>query len=237
MIIVQPGSDAFQTAALYPVGAALVWAIAAIATRVMSRERPETTSAWSAIVGLVFLTPMVAFDWRSLGLWEVALALLTGVLSTVGHWLLIRGYRHGPASVLAPYSYVQLLFASLFGLVVFGVLPGIRHHHRRRRHRRERPLHRPSREGAAPHRCGGRHRAADLTAQLRFSLRPVGGDVVGALAPQPLVALAEIAAALLDPFELAVRTRGLVGIVLVDACVHPRLAGDSSAYFGATSRG
>jgi drug/metabolite transporter (DMT)-like permease len=124
MIIVQPGSGAFQTAALYPIGAALVWAIAAIATRVMSTERPETTLAWSAIVGLVFLTPMVMFDWRSLGLWEVSLAILTGVLSTVGHWLLIRGYRHGPASVLAPYSYVQLLFASLFGLVVFGVLPG-----------------------------------------------------------------------------------------------------------------
>jgi len=123
MIIVQPGSGAFQIAALYPIAAALVWAIAAIATRVMSAERPETTLAWSAIVGLLFLTPIVILDWKAMTLWDVGLAILTGVLSTIGHWLVIRAYRDGPASVLAPYSYVQLLFASLFGLVVFGVLP------------------------------------------------------------------------------------------------------------------
>ena len=55
---------------------------------------------------------------------DFGFAVLTGVFSTVGHWLLIRAYRLGSASILAPYSYVQLLFASLFGFAAFGVIPG-----------------------------------------------------------------------------------------------------------------
>jgi drug/metabolite transporter (DMT)-like permease len=124
MVVVRPGSDAFQVAALFPVGAAMVWAGAAIATRIMSGERPETTLAWSAAVGVAVLTVMVPFQWRAPGGWEMLLAVLTGVGSTLGHWLLVQAYRKAPASVLAPFSYVQLVFASLFGYAAFGDLPG-----------------------------------------------------------------------------------------------------------------
>jgi drug/metabolite transporter (DMT)-like permease len=59
-----------------------------------------------------------------MSLHDLGFAVLTGVASTIGHWLLIRGYRLASASILAPYSYVQLLFASLFGFAAFGVIPG-----------------------------------------------------------------------------------------------------------------
>jgi drug/metabolite transporter (DMT)-like permease len=124
MLIVRPGSSAFQLAALYPIGAALVWAFAAIATRFMSAERPETTLAYSATVGLAVLSVMVPFVWQPMSMTDLAFAVLTGIFSTVGHWLLVRGYRLASASVLAPYSYVQLIFASLFGFAAFGVIPG-----------------------------------------------------------------------------------------------------------------
>src|SRR5260221_14540079 len=53
----------------------------------------------------------------------------------------------------------------------------------------------------------------------------------GSLAFQLLVALAIIAAALLDPLQAAVTVGGLVGIVLIDAGMHPRLAGGFLAVF------
>src|SRR3712207_6150829 len=59
MLVVQPGGSAFQMAALLPIGAALCWAVAAIATRLMSSERSETTLAWSAVTGLIALTAFV----------------------------------------------------------------------------------------------------------------------------------------------------------------------------------
>jgi drug/metabolite transporter (DMT)-like permease len=124
MLIVRPGTEAFQLAALFPIGAALVWAFATIATRHMNVERPETTLAYTAMVGFLILSALVPFEWRAMSLREVGYGLLTGLLSTAGHWLVIRGYRIASASILAPFSYVQLLFASLFGFAAFGAIPG-----------------------------------------------------------------------------------------------------------------
>src|SRR5207245_4523340 len=53
---------------------------------------------------------------------------------------------------------------------------------------------------------------------------------------QPLVALAVVAAALLDPLQAAVAVVGLVGIVLIEAGVQPRLAGTLTRIFGRDRR-
>ena len=124
MLVVQPGGSAFQMAALLPIGAALSWAVAAIATRLMSSERPEATLAWSAVIGLIVLTAFVPFNWRAPTTGEIGLAVLMGSFSTMGHWLIILAYRKAAASTIAPFSYVQLLFAGLLGFGVFGTVPG-----------------------------------------------------------------------------------------------------------------
>ncbi|WP_247654111.1 MULTISPECIES: DMT family transporter [Microvirga] len=124
MLVVQPGGSAFQMAALLPIGAALSWAVAAITTRLMSSERPEATLAWSAAIGLIALTAFVPFHWRTPTAAEVGLAVLMGGFSTMGHWLIILAYRKAAVSTIAPFSYVQLLFAGLLGFGVFGTVPG-----------------------------------------------------------------------------------------------------------------
>jgi len=125
MLVVQPGGEAFSLAAFLPMGAALSWAVAAIATRMMSSERPETTLAWSAVVGLLALTAFVPFGWHTPDLREIGIAALMGAFSTVGHWLIVLSYRRAPVSTLAPFSYVQLLFAGLAGFAAFGTVPGM----------------------------------------------------------------------------------------------------------------
>jgi len=125
MLVVQPGGDAFSLAALLPMGAALAWAFAAIATRMMSSERPETTLAWSALIGFLALSAYVPFAWQSPTWREIGIAFLMGTFSTVGHWLICVSYRKAPVSTLAPFSYVQLLFAGLMGFAAFGNVPGV----------------------------------------------------------------------------------------------------------------
>jgi drug/metabolite transporter (DMT)-like permease len=126
VIIVQPGTGAFQLAALLPVCSAAVWAFSAVATRLMSRtERPETTFAWTAIVGLVALSAVMPFVW-STPTWEgVAIGVVMGLLSTAGHYMIVLAYRRAPASVLAPFTYTQLIWASGLGFMAFGVVPGL----------------------------------------------------------------------------------------------------------------
>jgi drug/metabolite transporter (DMT)-like permease len=46
-----------------------------------------------------------------------------GVASTAGQWIVVLAFRYADASVLAPFSYTQLLSVSILGFVIFGELP------------------------------------------------------------------------------------------------------------------
>lgn len=124
LIVVRPGGSGFQTASLLPVASALAWAFAMIITRMMSRtESPLTTLAYSAIIGFVLSSLFVPFVWQPLTGTFLLMGLFIGVSSTVGHWLLVTAFRYADASLLAPFSYLQLLWASIFGYLMFAALP------------------------------------------------------------------------------------------------------------------
>lgn len=124
LIVVRPGGAGFQVASLLAVASALAWAFAMIMTRMMSRtESPLTTLTYSAMLGFGLTSLAVPFLWGPLTPMILLMGVFVGVSSTVGHWLIVLAYRHADASLLAPFSYIQLLWASLFGLVIFAVLP------------------------------------------------------------------------------------------------------------------
>jgi drug/metabolite transporter (DMT)-like permease len=124
LIVIRPGTSAFETAALLPLLAATSWAGAAVVTRMMSgTDRPVTILSYSAFVGTALLSAVVPFVWVVPSWQETAIAVGLGVLSTAGHWLVVLAYRHTAASTLAPFSYVQLLWAGALGYLTFGSLP------------------------------------------------------------------------------------------------------------------
>lgn len=124
LIVVRPGGLGFQLASLLPVVSALTWAFALIVTRMMSAtESPLTTLAWSALIGLAIAAALMPFVWQPVTVEILLLGLFIGVSSTIGHWLVILAFRHADASLLAPFSYMQLLWVSVFGFLLFAVLP------------------------------------------------------------------------------------------------------------------
>lgn len=126
LIVVRPGADILQSAGLIPVVSAFIWACSAVITRIMAGvDKPETTLVYSAVIGLAILGAAVPFVWVTPTPHQLLLGLGIGVGSTIGHWLLVIGFRHAQASLLAPISYSQLIWASLFGYVAFGVLPTV----------------------------------------------------------------------------------------------------------------
>lgn len=124
MLIVRPGSDAFQAAALLPISAAAIGAFGTIATRMMAADAPETTLAWTATVGFATLSLAVPLVWTTPALADLPFAFATGLFSTIGHVFVVLAYRRAPASLLAPFSYAQLPIAGLFSWLAFGALPG-----------------------------------------------------------------------------------------------------------------
>ncbi|MEL6205346.1 MAG: DMT family transporter [Pseudomonadota bacterium] len=120
LIILQPGFGVFSPYALVPLCAATMFALYALLTRFAGRKDSTATSFfWTGIVGAVVMTavgiwfwePMTGRDW----LWMFALCI-TGA---GGHWLLIRTYEVAEASAVQPFAYLQLVFASALGLLVF----------------------------------------------------------------------------------------------------------------------
>ncbi|MCW2243247.1 DMT family transporter [Azospirillum canadense] len=124
LIVIRPGGAAFQPAAIFPILSAMSWATGVVITRKMTgQERPATTLIWTALTGLAVLTALLPFDFAVPTWREIALGGLIGVVSTIAQWLLVQAYRYGDASVLASYSYIQIVWSSMMGYLVFGAMP------------------------------------------------------------------------------------------------------------------
>jgi drug/metabolite transporter (DMT)-like permease len=123
MIVVRPGTGAFQFAALLPMIGASSWAVGAVVTRKIGGDHAFTTLAYSALVGTLVLSALMPFNWVTPDATEIGLGLCMGVLFAIGHWFIVLAYRHGNASLIAPFSYVQLIWAGSLGYLVFGSVP------------------------------------------------------------------------------------------------------------------
>jgi drug/metabolite transporter (DMT)-like permease len=126
LIILRPGTNAFHAAAFFPVASALAWAGTLVMTRMLSgREAVITTMTWSSLVGFVILSALVPTVWVAPGWHDILLGLLIGVASTAGQWIVVLAFRYADASVLAPFSYTQLLWVSILGFIIFGEVPDV----------------------------------------------------------------------------------------------------------------
>jgi drug/metabolite transporter (DMT)-like permease len=96
-----------------------------VTTRILSRrDSSETTMFYAGLIGAAVFVPIVPFVWTapaSLAVWGMFAGL--GAFGAFGHWLLILAHKHAPASVLAPFYYVQLLVAAILGYVAFEETP------------------------------------------------------------------------------------------------------------------
>ena len=126
LIILRPGSSAFHAAAFFPLVSALAWACTLIMTRMMSgREHAITTMTYSSITGLAILCALVPFVWVAPSWHDILFGIFIGVASTVGQWIVVLAFRYADASVLAPFSYTQLLWVSILGFLIFGEVPDV----------------------------------------------------------------------------------------------------------------
>jgi drug/metabolite transporter (DMT)-like permease len=123
LIIVRPGLGVFDPAALIPLAGAILWAVYQILVRKVSQDSAATSLLYMAVIGALVMTCAAPFFWRppdEIG-WLLLLSL--GIAGSLGHFILIKAFQAAPASALQPFHYVVLLWATMFGYVVFGDLP------------------------------------------------------------------------------------------------------------------
>jgi drug/metabolite transporter (DMT)-like permease len=125
LLIVRPGPGVFQGGSLFALGSAATFALYQILTRLLAGENPRVMLFYPVLMGALvmsLLTP--TFDWPEHMPWQhVALIVFGALLGTLGHFLFILAFRHAPASALTPFTYMQLVWATLFGWITYAHLP------------------------------------------------------------------------------------------------------------------
>jgi drug/metabolite transporter (DMT)-like permease len=125
VIATRPGAGALQPIVLLAVAGVVCNSLYVLATRKLAgADSPQTTLAWTQIAGLVFLTPILPWVWKqpgSVGVWVVMAVM--GVFGATSHGMLIVAHRYAPAPVLTPFTYTQLIWMIISGVVVFGDWP------------------------------------------------------------------------------------------------------------------
>jgi drug/metabolite transporter (DMT)-like permease len=127
VIATGPGTSAFQPIVFVAIAGVVCNAGYYVTTRILARsDSSRTTLAWTPIAGVVLLTPALPFIWiNPPTLSTLAIMVGMGFFASLGHWLLILAHERAPASVLTPFTYTQLLWMIISGLVVFGDRPTV----------------------------------------------------------------------------------------------------------------
>ncbi|WP_255731309.1 DMT family transporter [Phaeobacter sp. B1627] len=121
LIILQPGSGVFQLAALIPLVSALMFALYGLLTRYVARRDTTATSFfYTGVYGMIFITPLGLWYWEPMTAPDWGWMAMLCVTGALGHWLLIKCYEMAEASAVQPFAYMQLPWAAMIGLTVFG---------------------------------------------------------------------------------------------------------------------
>lgn len=121
LVILRPGLGVFSPNAIVPLCSALMFALYGLLTRYAARRDSAATSFfWTGTIGAVVMTAIGVWSWEPMTQPDWAWMALLCVTGALGHFTLIKCYEVAEASSVQPFAYLQLVFASALGVVVFG---------------------------------------------------------------------------------------------------------------------
>ncbi|MBC8129827.1 MAG: DMT family transporter [Rhizobiaceae bacterium] len=121
MLIVRPGFANAEPYLLLPLFGAVLNALYMLMTRQLAgADDTAATQFNTTAVGSLILSVAVIPVWETPSPLTAVMMLLIGTVGAIGHFCLIRGFAYAPASLLSPFLYSQVLFASLVSILWFG---------------------------------------------------------------------------------------------------------------------
>jgi drug/metabolite transporter (DMT)-like permease len=121
MVILQPGVAVFSPWALLALISAFIFALYGLLTRYVARADSAAVSFfWTGTVGGAAMTAVGLWFWEPMALHDWGWMALLCCTGSLGHFLLIKAYEVAEASAVQPLAYLQLVFATLMGVLVFG---------------------------------------------------------------------------------------------------------------------
>ena len=126
LLILRPGTDLFEPAALLAVAAAALAALAQVGVRSLTRTEPVMRIVfYFALISSAVSALPLALGWSNPGPAAWVALIAAGVLATLGQTLLTAAYAAAPAAWVGPYLYTSVVFSGLLDWLIWGILPDL----------------------------------------------------------------------------------------------------------------
>lgn len=124
LVIINPQGQGFTPWLLFPLATAFFFALYQILTQLAGEtDSPSTSSFYVGVFSTLILTVSVPFYWAQASTIQWGQLVVLGSLGLAAHFLISKSYSYASSAVLAPLGYLQIVFATLFGIVVFSDYP------------------------------------------------------------------------------------------------------------------
>jgi drug/metabolite transporter (DMT)-like permease len=121
LVILQPGVQVVSGVSLVALAAAGMFALYTVLTRLAARkDSPQTNFFYTGVTGAIFTSIVGLPNWQVMSPPDYAWMLALCITGTTGHFLLIRAVAMADAATVQPFAYLQMIFASAIGIMVFG---------------------------------------------------------------------------------------------------------------------
>jgi drug/metabolite transporter (DMT)-like permease len=126
LIILRPGALSIELGALAQLVAAPLFACSfLIAKKLTETESSATIVAYMSVFVTLALLPPALLVWRTPTITELGWLFVTAVLATAGHYTFTRAMQAVELTVLQPFSFLQLVWATLLGYYAFSEVPDV----------------------------------------------------------------------------------------------------------------
>ena len=122
-IIVKPGFSSFNPWMLIPLFGTVLWGLYQVLTRLVSQyDGAERTTLFTGTIGFAILCSVLPFYWLPVNINWLGKFSVLAILGVAGHSTLIKALTIAPASLLQPFSYVNMVWAVLFGWLFLSLI-------------------------------------------------------------------------------------------------------------------
>ncbi|NDW51864.1 DMT family transporter [Aliiroseovarius sp. PrR006] len=126
LIIIRPGGDTFQLAALLPLGAVITIAVRDLLTRQMDPSIPSVSVAFygfaSVVPAGIILAPINDSFVMPQGI-EWAYMLGAVICGVSGYYAIVQAMRIAETAIIMPFRYMRLIFSMILGMLIFAERP------------------------------------------------------------------------------------------------------------------
>lgn len=124
LIVLRPGAEAISLGHLAGIAAACGSAVTAVITRkIGNEERSAVLMLYPMVANCVLMGVALPFVYRPMPVEHLGLLAILSALGFAGGLFMIAAYRRGDAAIVAPMHYSQIVWAAVYGALIFNEYP------------------------------------------------------------------------------------------------------------------